>query len=104
MKEKNYAKVFDAIGIKYTIANDGTFIIKDYCAKLDGCRYTIRELGINENELMKNVSIIDNISLDGSTLTELTNVKEINNVTLGDAQPPICPELIKLNGKTIHWE
>ena len=104
MKEKNYAKVFDAIGIKYTIANDGTFIIKDYCAKLDGCRYTIHELGINENELMKNVSIIDNISLDGSNLTELTNVKEINNVTLGDAPPPICPELVKLNGKTIHWE
>ena len=69
-------------------------------------QYTLYDLGIKENELMENVSIIrSSINLDGSRLTTLPKLKVIDgSLKFGDNKISDLRSLERIDDKTIVWD
>jgi hypothetical protein len=105
MAQKNYPEAFEKLGITCTQAPDGTYVLDKYVPKVNR-QYSIFDLGVNEDELLRNVSKIEsNLDLDGSSVTAMPNLKEINGrLTLGDNKIGDLRSLETLNGHKIYWD
>ncbi len=84
--------------------SDGTYTIENYNALLNN-NYTIADLGIDENKLMKNVSrITGHLNLDGSGLTEMKNLRIVDgNITFGDSQISDLRSLERIGNHRVSW-
>jgi len=106
MSENDYLGVFKAIGIDVRKADDGTFIISDYKVHFDDWSYTLRDLGVDENKLMSNVSeVCSDLNLSGSSITVLPNLRIIKGkLKLGDCHISDFRSLEEIQGHKIYWD
>ncbi len=104
-KNKDSLGIFKLMNIKVKNAEDGTYIISYYKAKYNN-QYTLFDLGVDENELMKNVSeISSSLDLEGSSLTSLPKLRKIKGkINLGDNKLNDFRSLESINGKKVYWE
>jgi len=106
MSEKNYIEVFKVLGINVKVLDDGTYAIDRYIPKYKP-EYTLFDLGLNENELMANVSEINsaNVSLDGSSLTSLPKLRKVaGKLHFGDCAVGDLRSLELVDGKNVYWD
>lgn len=108
MIEKNYEAVFELLDISYEKLPDGTYEVKNYKAKYNKY-YTLNDLGINENELLANVSVLSSntwdSSFEGSNVTSLPKLKKIvGYYDWGDCNIKDFSSLEKIGGKDIYWD
>lgn len=104
-EEGRYLEIFKELGINVTTAPDGTYILSGYNPMRFG-RYTLFDLGINENKLLENVSEIhSNLNLDGSSVNALPKLRVIKgSLKFGDNKVSDLRSLEELQGKKIFWE
>ncbi len=104
-EEGRYLEIFKELGINVTTAPDGTYILSGYNPmKYD--KYTLFDLGINENKLLENVSEIhSDLNLDGSSVSTLPKLRLIRgSLTFGDNKVSDLRSLEELQGKKIFWD
>ncbi len=76
IRNKDFEKIFDYIGIEYTKTKDGLFEISEY--KQPSTIITFADIGINENELLRQIKTIKgNAVFKYSKATNLGNLETI---------------------------
>ncbi len=103
-KQQDWLAIFKELGINVKKADDDTYIIDTYKARINDC--SLIELGVDENALMRNVSVVESdLNLEGSGLTALPNLRIIKGrLILGDNKISDLSGLESLNGKNIYWD
>lgn len=105
MDNKDYLGIFKELGINVEVLPDGTYKIKGNYIPTSLKSYTYAELGIDENTLMQNVSIIDGtLSIKGSKLTKMLNLKSVKSISAKDTKSIDLRNLEKVNGKRVYWD
>ncbi len=80
IKNKNYINILKLAGIKSTTLDDGTLEISHFCKPHK--EYTFKDLGINENDMFKHISVITgDANFDGTQVTKLGSLKSIGGYT-----------------------
>jgi len=104
MDKEDYIGVFSEIGIEANQAEDGTIILSGYNAIVDD-KYTLSDLGVDEDKLMQNVSYIKfNMLLEGSKLKKLPKLKAVGSeIRFGDSNVKDFGALQSIAGKKITW-
>ena len=98
---KDYKGILEKLGITVTVKPDGTWELSHYKAQLGN--FTLNDLGINENDLLANVSSISGdadfansnatsipklqyvygqFNFIGSNISDIRNLKEINGIKI----------------------
>jgi len=107
MAKKDYEGVFRLLNITYKIIEDGTYSIDGYRPKYNP-NYTLHDLGINENDLLSNVSCIEatyGVDFTGSNLTALPKLKKITRIyDWGDCKITDLSSLEEIGNNKIYWE
>ena len=82
---------------------DGTYAISHYSPTLG--EYTINDLGIKENELLANVSVIrGDATFENSNATTLPNLREVGGqFTFDGSNISDIRNLREINGYKIEW-
>ena len=77
--KKDYKGILEKMGITVTILPDGTVELSHYTSDID--RIALNDFGINENELLANVSRIKvNTNFKDSNATTLPNLSEVGGI------------------------
>ena len=101
---KDYKGILEKLGITVTVKSDGTWGLSHYKAQLDN--FTLNDLGINENELLANVSSIkgdaDFANSNATSIPKLQYVYGQFNF-IGSNLSDIR-SLKEINGYKINWE
>ena len=102
--ENNAIEIFKLMNIKVEILPNGTYRLSKFATKIDN--FSLFDLGVNENELFKNVSEIQSdVNLNGSGLTAMPNLRMITgNLTLGDNKISNLRNLETIQGQKIWWD
>ena len=98
--------IVEELGINCAYLHDGTFVIDNYCGMAKGEAYSLCDLGIDENKLMQNVSIVSNVlDLEGSMLTSAPKLKEVGErIYFGEGKVSDLRNLEKINGLYVYWD
>ena len=103
--------IFNALGIEVGDYEGGGYYIQSknaqtYSAFVNGKPYTLFDLGVNENLLMKDVvQVIGDINLNGSALTTTPRLKQVSGrINFGDNKIGDLRSLETINGKQVYWE
>lgn len=101
--KKDYKAILEKMGITVTILPDGTFELSHYTSYID--RIALNDFGINENELLANVSRIKgNANFKDSNATTLPNLSEVGGILdFGYANISNIKNLKSINGQEIKW-
>ena len=101
--KKDYKGILEKMGITVTILPDGTFELSHYTSYID--RIALNDFGINENELLANVSRIKgNANFKDSNATTLPNLSEVGGILdFGYANISNIKNLKSINGQEIKW-
>lgn len=76
IEDKNYVNILKSAGIEAKVLEDGTLELSHF--KKADKNYTYQDLGVNENEMFKHISIIKgNADFAGTEVTNLGNLKSI---------------------------
>ena len=102
--KKDYKGILEKMGITVTILPDGTFELSHYTSYID--RIALNDFGINENELLANVSRIKgNANFKDSNATTLPNLSEVGGILdFGYANISNIKNLKSINGQEIKWQ
>ena len=101
---KNYKAIFEEMGIQVTVLEDGTWKLSHYMAELEG--FTLNDLGINENDLLSNVSqIAGNANFANSNATSIPRLRHVGGKFdfIGSKISDVR-SLEEINGYKISWE
>lgn len=101
---KNYKAIFEEMGIQVTVLEDGTWKLSHYMADLEG--FTLNDLGINENDLLSNVSqIAGNANFANSNATSIPRLRHVGGKFdfIGSKISDVR-SLEEINGYKISWE
>ena len=100
----DYKHILEQIGITVTTRPDGTYEISHYDPNLD--QYTLNDLGINENDLLSNVSVIKgDANFQNSNATALPNLIEVGGkFTFDGSNISDIRNLKEINGYIIEWK
>ena len=100
----DYKYILESMGIKVETLPDGTYAISHYNPTLG--EYTINDLGIKENDLLSNVSVIKgNANFQNSNATALPNLKEVGGkFTFDGSNLSDIRNLKEINGYKIEWD
>ena len=81
------------------------FVLENYNAVVEGTNYTLFDLGVNENFLMRNVKhITGDLNLKGSALTEAPRLTWVDgNIYFHDNKISDLRSLEKIYGKKVTW-
>ena len=103
-KNGDYKTIFEKMGIEVKTLPDGTYEISHYNPTLG--EYTINDLGINENNLLSNVSVITgDATFENSNATTLPNLKEVHGKFIFEGSNITdIRNLKEINGYKINWE
>ena len=103
--------IFDALEVEvgdyegggYYIRSEGAFAYKAF---VSGKPYTLFDLGVDENLLMKDVvQVFGAMNLNGSTLTAVPKLKLVTGrIDFGDNKIADLRSLEQLNGKQVCWD
>ncbi len=100
--KKDYKSILERMGITIETLEDGTWAISEYKAYID--EFALTDLGIKENDLLANVSIIrGKADFKDSNVTTLPLLKEIGEVDFAYADISNLKSLTKINGQPIKW-
>ena len=101
--KKDYKGILEKMGITVTILPDGTFELSHYTSYID--KIALNDFGINENELLANVSRIKgNANFKDSNATTLPNLSEVGGILdFGYANISNIKNLKSINGQEIKW-
>ena len=101
--KKDYKGILEKMGITVTILPDGTFELSHYTSYID--KIALNDFGINENELLANVSRIKgNANFKDSNATTLPNLSEVGGkLDFGYANISNIKNLKSINGQEIKW-
>ena len=113
MEGKNYLEVFDILASNYnskrnsckaTLNDDGTYTLNGYKSQLTD-QYSVSDLGIDENELLSNVSRVRfGLQLNGSNVTEMKKLRKVGgNINFGDNKVSDLSSLEELAGHPVTW-
>ena len=99
----DYKFILEQMGIKVEVLPDGTYAISHYSPTLG--EYTINDLGIKENELLANVSVIrGDATFENSNATTLPNLREVGGqFTFDGSNIYDIRNLREINGYKIEW-
>ena len=99
----DYKFILEQMGIKVEVLPDGTYAISHYSPTLG--EYTINDLGIKENELLANVSVIrGDATFENSNATTLPNLREVGGqFTFDGSNISDIRNLREINGYKIEW-
>ena len=102
--KKDYKGILEKMGITVTILPDGTFELSHYTSYID--EIALNDFGINENELLANVSRIKgNANFKDSNATTLPNLSEVGGILdFGYANISNIKNLKSINGQEIKWQ
>ena len=102
--KKDYKGILEKMGITVTILPDGTFELSHYTSYID--KIALNDFGINENELLANVSRIKgNANFKDSNATTLPNLSEVGGkLDFGYANISNIKNLKSINGQEIKWQ
>ena len=94
------------MGIDCTECPDGTFKIDNYSGIVDGKSYSLSDLGIDENKLMENISVIlCGMDLSGSMLTSAVKLRKVGKrIYFSDSKISDLRNLEILNGNDVFWD
>ncbi len=103
-ENKNYKAILEKMGIEVKTMPDGTWEISHYTSFMNDL--TLNEYGINETELLSNVSrITGDADLRDSNATSLHNLKNVGgNILFGNNEFNDLSTLEEINKKKIPWE
>ena len=103
-KNKNYKAILELMGIDVNTLPDGTLEISRYTSYID--KLTLSEYGINENDLLSNVSRIKgDADFKDSNVTSLPKLKNIGGeLIFGDNDITDLNNLEEVNKKKIIWD
>ena len=103
-ENKNYKAILEKMGIEVKTMPDGTWEISHYTSFMNNL--TLNEYGINETELLSNVSrITGDADLRDSNATSLHNLKNVGgNILFGNNEFNDLNSLEEINKKKIPWE
>ena len=109
--------IFNALGIEIGDYEGGGYYIKNgqdnarsliytYTAFIKNKPYTLFDLGVDENLLMKDVvQVIGDINLNGSALTSAPRLKQVSGrISFGDNKISDLRSLETIGGKKVYWE
>ena len=105
--------IFNELGIEVGDYEGGGYYIKNpninqftYTPFIKGKPYTLFDLGVNENLLMKDVvQVVGNMYLEGSALTFAPRLKCVTgNINFGDNKIGDLRSLEQLGNRTVLWE
>ena len=102
--KKDYKGILEKLGITVEVKPDGTWELSHYKAQVDN--FTLNDLGINENELLANVSSIKgDADFANSNATSLPKLQYVHGQFkfIGSSLSDIR-SLKEINGYTINWE
>lgn len=103
MAKKDYLAVFEKMGRRATVNENGQYVLSRYDNRIG--EFTLKELGVKEDELMENVvEIISGMHLEGSNLTILPNLKSIGTyITISDSDFAGFVALEKVGSRSVRW-
>ncbi len=103
-KRGDYKYILEQMGITVEVLPDGTYAISHYSPALG--EYTINDLGIKENDLLSNVSIIrGNAIFENSNATTLPKLTKVGGkFTFDSSNISDVRNLKEINGYKIEWE
>ena len=106
LEEGNAQGIFKELGINVSVKEDGTYLIDSYTAFVPNTKYTLFDLGINEDKLFENISEIKyGMNLDGSALKSAPKLKKVGyTISFGDNKANDLSGLEEINGKKISWD
>ena len=106
LEEGNAQGIFKELGINVSVKEDGTYLIDSYTAFVPNTKYTLFDLGINEDRLFENVSEIRfGMGLEGSALKSAPKLKKVGyTISFGDNKANDLSGLEEINGKKISWD
>ena len=101
--KKDYKGILKKMGIDVKTLPDGTFQISHYSSYIK--EIALADFGINENELLANVSIIKgNADFKDSNVTSLPNLRKVGGLLdFKYANISNIKNLKSINGKEINW-
>ena len=103
--ENNITGIFKELGFEVEISSDGSFVIDKYNAFVKDKPYTLQDLGVDENKLMENVSVIKKgLNLNGSGLTEAKKLKRAGSITFGDGGIGDIRALEEIGDTKVYWD
>ena len=102
--KKDYKGIFEKMGISVTVLPDGTFELSHYTSYIN--KIALNDFGINENELLANVSKIKgDANFRDSNATTLPNLSEVGGkLDFGYANISNIKNLKSINGLEIKWK
>ena len=100
----DYKYILEQMGISVKVLPDNTYEISHYNPTLG--EYTINDLGIKENDLLSNVSIIrGDATFENSNATALPQLKEVGGKFIFDGSNiSDVRNLREINGYKVYWE
>ena len=101
--KKDYKGILEKMGISVTVLPDGTFELSHYTSYIN--KIALNDFGINENELLANVSRIKgNANFKDSNITGLPMLREVDGkLDFGYSNISNLKNLKRINGKDIQW-
>ena len=107
LKDGDVMGVFRKLGMNpQTNLKDGTITLNNgYSAQISGMSYTLFDLGISEDFIMKNVSeIYGNVNLNGSALKFIPKLRKVHgSISFYDCKLSDLRSLEDINGSKITW-
>ena len=103
-QNKNYKEILEEMGITVTVLPNGTWEISHYSPLFHDI--VLNDYGINENELLANVSIIKgDATFKDSNATTLPMLEEVGcKCDFGYANISNLKNLKMIEGKNINWQ
>jgi len=94
----------EKMGITVIVRPDNTYEISHYTPMID--QFTLSDLGIKENDLLQNVSVIvGDANFKDSNVTALPNLEEVGgHFNFQDSNISDIRKLKTINGYQIVWE
>jgi len=103
-KNNDHKAIMEKMGITVIVRPDNTYEISHYTPMID--QFTLSDLGIKENDLLQNVSVIvGDANFKDSNVTALPNLEEVGgHFNFQDSNISDIRKLKTINGYQIVWE